>query len=39
MPCGKTYKKVMNRIRRQYPNYGLKRRKKIAGAVLNRERR
>jgi len=40
MPCRKkTYTKVMNNVRRQYPKYGLKRRKKIVGAILYRRRK
>ena len=34
MPCGKTYQKVMARVRREYPRYGLKRRKHIANAIV-----
>lgn len=30
----KTYNKIMTRVRRQYPNYGLKRRKKIVRAII-----
>lgn len=39
MPCGKAYKKVMGRVRKEYPSYGLKRRKKITNAVLYRKRK
>jgi disulfide oxidoreductase YuzD len=35
MPCNKkTKQKVMARVRRKYPNYSLKRRKKIASAII-----
>jgi len=40
MGCsGKTWKKVMNNVRRQYPSYSLKRRKKIARAIIYGRRR
>jgi len=35
MPCRKkTYTKIMARVRRQYPTYGLKRRKKITYGII-----
>jgi hypothetical protein len=40
MPCSrKTKMKVMARVRREYPNYGLKRRKRIVGSILYRKKR
>lgn len=40
MPCSKrTYKKVMQSVRMQYPSYSLKRRKKITGAIIYRRKR
>lgn len=37
MGCHKaTMKKVMDNVRRQYPNYSLARRKKIARAIIYR---
>lgn len=39
MGCNKkTFKKVMNRVRKQYPSYGLERRKKIARALIYRKK-
>lgn len=32
----KKYKRIMARIRQQYPTYGLKRRKKIVYAIISR---
>jgi len=40
MPCSKkTYNKIMARIRRQYPNYGLKRRKRIVSSIIYRKKK
>lgn len=40
MPCGtKKYKKIMARVRRTYPNYSLKRRKRITYAVISRQKK
>lgn len=40
MPCTKkTYNKIMARVRRQYPTYGLKRRKRIVSGILYRKKR
>ena len=39
MGCRKiTMKKVMASVRRQYPSYGLERRKKIARAIIYRRK-
>ena len=38
MPCTKTYRKVMTNVKRQYPNYSLKHRKKIVNAVIYRKK-
>jgi hypothetical protein len=35
MTCRKkTYEKIMAKVRKQYPNYSLKRRKKIAYGII-----
>lgn len=35
MTCGKkTYKKIMDRVRKKHPNYGLKRRKHMVSAII-----
>lgn len=40
MGCRKiTFKKVMDSVRKQYPNYGLARRKKIASAIIYRRKK
>lgn len=40
MPCRKkTYNKLMTKIKRQYPDYGLKRRKKIVSNIVYRKKK
>ena len=40
MACGKkTYKKIADKVRKQYPHYSLKRRKKIIGGIIYRRRK
>lgn len=40
MVCkSKTKAKIMAKVRRQYPTYGLKRRKKIVGSIIYRKKR
>jgi len=39
IPCGKTYTKVMAKVRRKYPRLSLKRRKKIASAIVYRKKK
>lgn len=40
MPCGKSkYKKLMGKVRKTYPTYSLKRRKKIVGAIYARSKK
>ena len=35
----KTKARVMARVRKKYPNYGLKRRKKIVSSIIYRKKR
>jgi len=42
MVCGKSSKKwvaIMAKVRRQYPRYSLKRRKKIVYAIISRSKK
>lgn len=42
MPCRKssmTWKRAMSRVRKQYPSYGLERRRKIAATIVRRARK
>ena len=39
MPCGKTYNKLMVKVKKEYPNYGLERRKKIVGGIIYRNKK
>jgi len=39
MPCGKSFGKILRKVKKQYPRYSKKRHMKIAWGIIHKQKR